>query len=174
MDVNLSQSVWEQFGAAIDMLGDVIRACPDELWQARLYDEKELPPEFAEFWYISSHVIFWLDYYLSEPVELYVPPPPFTLNELDPAGLLPERIYTRAELLTYLQHARDKCRLSLAGMSGTELARMRTDWPGMSALGSLIYTLRHVQEHAAQLSLFLGQRNMYSPGWVSKARDEPV
>jgi hypothetical protein len=34
-----------------------------------------------------------------------------------------------------------------------------------------LYNLRHVQEHAAQLALFLGQRVGSAPGWVGKAQD---
>ena len=41
---------WGQFGAAIDMLGDALSACPDELWQTRLYVERAGPAGFAEFW----------------------------------------------------------------------------------------------------------------------------
>ncbi len=31
--------VWNQFGAAIDMLDDALIACPDELWQAHIFNE---------------------------------------------------------------------------------------------------------------------------------------
>jgi hypothetical protein len=45
----------------------------------------------------------------------------------------------------------------------------------MSFFELQVYTLRHVQEHAAQLSLFLGQHGI--PGealdWVPRAKDEP-
>ena len=40
----------------------------------------------------------------------------------------------------------------------------------MSVAELLLYNMRHVQEHAAQLSLFLGQRAGSAPGWVSKAK----
>ena len=44
----------------------------------------------------------------------------------------------------------------------------------MSYFELLLYTLRHVQEHAAQLSLFLGQHAI--PGealnWVQRAKEE--
>ena len=33
-----------------------------------------------------------------------------------------------------------------------------------------LYTLRHVQEHAAQLRMFLGQQAGTSTGWVSQAQ----
>jgi uncharacterized damage-inducible protein DinB len=38
----------------------------------------------------------------------------------------------------------------------------------------LLYTLRHVQEHAAQLSLFLGQHGIPSEAldWVGRAQEE--
>ena len=36
MDMTWNASIWHQFGAAIDMLDNALRACPDELWQAPL------------------------------------------------------------------------------------------------------------------------------------------
>ena len=69
--------------------------------------------EFSEFWYIAYHTLFWLDLYLSGSVEGFAPPAPFTLDELDPAGLLPDRRYTRDELLAYLDHDRQKCQTTI-------------------------------------------------------------
>ena len=37
MDDIWKQSLWQQFGAAIDMLDNTLRTCPDELWQAPLW-----------------------------------------------------------------------------------------------------------------------------------------
>jgi hypothetical protein len=34
----------------------------------------------------------------------------------------------------------------------------------------LLYTMRHVQEHAAQLNMFLGQRTGSAAGWVGRAK----
>jgi hypothetical protein len=34
--------------------------------------------------------------------------------------------------------------------------------------------MRHVQEHAAQLNLFLGQKAGSAPGWVGKAKSSAV
>jgi hypothetical protein len=33
----------------------------------------------------------------------------------------------------------------------------------------LLYNLRHVQEHASQLNLILGQSTGSAPGWVARA-----
>ncbi len=36
-------SVWRQFGAAIDMLENAVRSCPDEQWEAALWLEPSRP-----------------------------------------------------------------------------------------------------------------------------------
>lgn len=72
------------------MLENAVVACPDELWS----DRSRQP----EFWYVAYHTLFWLDFYFSEPLEEFAPPAPFTLEELDPAGVIPERPYTKAEI----------------------------------------------------------------------------
>jgi hypothetical protein len=42
----------------------------------------------------------------------------------------------------------------------------------MSLAELLLYNMRHIQEHAAQLSLFLGQKVGSAPGWVAKAQSK--
>ena len=79
-------------------------------------------------------------------------------------------MYTKGELQTYLEHGRNKCRLKLETLTDWLVPQhCRPDWPEMSVAELLLYNMRHVQEHAAQLSLFLGQRLGSAPGWVAKA-----
>ena len=66
--------------------GKCYRACPEELWGNRSGK--------PEYWYVVFHTIFRLDFYLSARGEKFILPVPFTLVELDPAGLLPERAYS--------------------------------------------------------------------------------
>src|SRR5688500_15274889 len=122
MDTLWRPIIWQQFGAAIDMLDKALLACPDELWQARLWDDDSMP-EFSEFWYVAYHTLFWLDLYLSGSVEGFAPPAPFTLDELDPAGLLPERVYAKDELRTYLEHSRMKCQATIAALTDEQARR---------------------------------------------------
>jgi hypothetical protein len=35
-----------------------------------------------------------------------------------------------------------------------------------------LYSMRHVQEHAAQLNLVLGQNGLTASDWVAKAEDK--
>ena len=185
METSWNTALWRQFGAAIDMLENALVVCPDSLWTRRLwYDSPErpfppeFPPGFAEFWYIAYHALFWLDLYLSgSREEDFAPPAPFTLDELDPAGVLPEKPYTKEELRTYLATTRQKCHDTLVGLTD-ERARQVVEYPWserrtVSFLELQMYNMRHVQEHAAQLSLFLGQHGIPDEAldWVGFANE---
>jgi len=101
--VDWKTAIWQQFGAAIDMLGNAMRVCPDDVW--------------PDIWYIAYHTLFFLDYNMANSAEGFAPPPPFTLDELDPAGIMPERPFTKDELLTYLEHGRRRCRAKIEALS---------------------------------------------------------
>ena len=151
MDPLYRTTLWHHFGAAIDMLENAIVACPDVLWS----DRSQRP----EFWYLAYHTLFFLDYYHSESAEGFAPPKPFTVEELDPAGVLPERPFTKDELLRYLQYGREKCHTIIAGLTDETASEIRrfngNDW---SVLEWLLSSMRHVQHHTAQLNLILRQQ----------------
>jgi len=173
MNTVFKTSIWNQFGAAIEMFEYAVRVCPDQLWRAGLWENEPEQPEFGQFWYIAYHTLFWLDLYVSGSVDGFSPPAPFTLDELDPAGVLPERVYSKEELLTYLGHCRMKCRAALQALTDEKASqRCRFSWGEVSYVELLLDTMRHVQEHAAQLNLFLGQRTQTASGWVAKPKDE--
>jgi len=150
MDSTFRAIVWSQFDAAIDMLANAIRACPEDLWRDRA--------RHPEFWYVAYHTLFFLDYDLSARAESFAPPAPFTLAELDSAGVLPERVYGKDALLAYLDHGRAKCRARIAALTDAD-ARQRcaSARPDLSVAELLLYSMRHVQHHAAQLNLLLRQ-----------------
>lgn len=165
MASNFKEIIWHQFGAAIDMLDNAIKACPDGLWDAQT--------EERPFWYVVYHTLFWLDFYLSGTGEGFKPPPPFGLEELDPAGVLPERPYTKDELRTYLKHGRNKCRVTIESMTDEKAYRLfkfgRVD---LSFAELLLYNMRHVQHHAGQLNLVLRQTIDSAPGWAFRAKGQ--
>lgn len=165
----MNKIIWSQFGATIDMLANALRACPEDLWRSPItLDDPE--PEYSAFWYVAYHAIFWLDLYLSGAVAGFVPPP-FTLEELDPAGLLPDRVYTREELQAYLAHGRAKCQAVVQAMTDEKAQQLCPfPWGTLSFAELLLYNMRHVQEHASQLNLFLGQQTNAVPGWITVAK----
>jgi uncharacterized damage-inducible protein DinB len=163
MDSEFRTIIWKQFGAAIDMLENALVACPDDVWRDRTRQ--------PEIWHVASHTLFWLDLYLSGAVEGFTPPAPVGLEELDPAGLIPERPFTKEELLAYLQHCRDKCRTTIENLTDEKASvRCVFGWGEASFAELLLYNMRHVQHHAAQLNLVLRQRIDSAPRWVARSR----
>ncbi len=171
MDEMWKTALWRQFGSAIDMLEIALLACPAELWHVRLSNDQSMPPEFSEFWYVAYHSLFWLDLYLSGSVDGFAPPPPYTLAELDPAGVLPERAYTPDELISYLRHGRRKCQFTIAELTDDRARQPCTfSWGETSFLELLLDNMRHVQEHTAQLNLILGQKIGFAPRWITRPK----
>jgi hypothetical protein len=160
-DLTWKTILWQQFGAAIDMLENAISACPEDLWGDRA--------QHPEFWYTAFHALFFLDFYLAESESGFAPPAPFTLDELDERGLLPDRVYAKDELLTYVTYGRARCQSRIATMT-EEQANQRCGFPWLDiSVGEvLLYNMRHVQHHAAQLNLLLSQRGHPVPRWVRK------
>ena len=163
MDSTWRTIIWRQFGAAIDMLENALRACPDDLWSDR--------SQRLEFWYVVYHTLFWLDLYLTGSLEGFAPPAPFTLDELDPAGLLPERPYTKAEMQAYLDHGREKCRSILAALTDEQAQRLCAfAWVQVSFAELLLDNMRHVTYHAAELNVILGDKTGSAPNWVTTTK----
>ena len=158
-------TVWSQFGASIDTIGRAIEMCPPEVWGT------EIGP--YEFWYLVFHTIFLLDCRMHPNGDDYVPPPPFTLGEMDPAGVYPDRVYTKQEMLDYLRAARAKARAVMDTLTEEEARRpWRNPWtPPMPRLEWILQSMRHNQHHGAQLNLLLRQRIDEAPRWVGRAPD---
>lgn len=166
MESAWNTALWSRFGATIDSLDNALATCPDTLWTQRLWQTPppaEFPPRFAEFWYVGYHALVWLDLYSSGvPEEEFAPPAPFAQGELDSAESQPERPYTRDELRGYLASLRQKVHTTLVALTNEQAGRL-VEYPWsegqrVSYLELQLYTMLHVQEHAAQLSLFLGQQ----------------
>ena len=157
----MKKIIWSQFGASIKMMENAIKACPDELWGDRTQN--------PEYWYLVYHTLFWLEFYLTDSPDDFTPLTPFTLSELDPEGLLPERVYTRTELLTYLEHGRNQFKNIIEKLTD-ETANKHYKYGSveMSFGELLLYNMRHVQHGTAQLNLILRQKTDSAPGWVKR------
>lgn len=148
------------------MLENALTACPNELWSTE-----------SKFWYIGYHTLYWLDYYLSADTPMendFLPPPPFTKSEFE-YNAMPERVYEKTELLTYCQFGRRKLHELLTRLTSEELLTKRfvSEWKDYSIFEMLLYNMRHVQHHTAQLNLLLRQSLNTAPDWVSRTKDVP-
>jgi len=161
MDESLKKILWRQFGASIDMLKNAIALCPESLWNSK-----------QNFGYNAYHTVFFLDYYLTLNPVGFSPPKPFSLSEFE--DRMPERIYSKEEVLNYLSFCRQKCRDLIATMTDEIY---NSNWENESKtmryniVEILLYNMRHVQHHTAQLNLFLRQNIDNAPEWVYEADD---
>ena len=166
MEVDWRTSTWRQYGAAIDMLSETINLCPDHLWTVAVYSDPD-DERYGQFWFLTYHVLKWIDLYLTGTMEGFTPPAPFI------AGALPEQPYTKDQILTYLGACREKCKATIEGLTDVRAQqRCVFEWMEPTFLELQLYCMRQVQEHAAQLSLVLGQHGVTGMDWISSARSK--
>lgn len=113
LDATLKDIMWQQFGAAIDMLDNALVACPEQQWRDR--------SPVGEFWGVAYHTLFWLDLYLSGSWEGFAPPAPIAIDELDPPWKVPEEPYSKDELRGYLSYCRRKCQTTIEALTARGL-----------------------------------------------------
>ena len=165
MDTGLKTLVWQQFGAAIDTLDDALRLCPDHLWTLTLWKDDE-DPRYGQFWFIAYHALSWLDLFLTGSQKGFTPPPPFI------RGKLPEQPYTKDQIKWYLDHCRAKSKATIEALTDEKARQICVfEWMEPTYLELQLYSMRHIQEHAAQLNLVLGQHDITGQDWIAKARE---
>jgi hypothetical protein len=172
---HLRKVLWNQFGASIDMLKNIIALWPDQYWNLN-----------SKVYYLSYHTFLFLDYYLTIPPTTFVAPLPFTMISPDkiPAyaadDLVPGKLFTKDEMLDSLQSCRQKCKRVIFNLTEASLEQRWIDQPDgiaggvtlkYSVLEILLYNLKHVQHHAGQLNLLLRQETGRAADWVSDAAD---
>lgn len=168
----LKDSLWGQFGAAIDFLAESMAACPKNLWEASLWEPRDKPIVLTQFWYVGYHTLFWLDLYLTGTEDSFLPPAPFELIEQHDSGPLPARVYTQAELLDYLAGCRERAHATVAALTEQSAAqRCEFGWGACNFYELQLYNLRHVHGHASQLNMLLGQNGISIRDWIPRAKD---
>jgi hypothetical protein len=155
----LNQSLWSQFGAALEMLAESIQTCPKEVWEAN-----------QVFSFQTYHTLFFLDYYLSTNPVGFAPPSEFSYSEFDEEPVIV--IFSQKMLLTYLAACQQKAQTLILGLD-EQLASQRwineSKTMDYSLFEILLYNLRHVQHHVGQLNLLLRQHIDHAPDWIEKA-----
>ena len=165
MTIDYQAMVWRQYGAALDTLADTLQLCPAPLWTAVVYADPD-DARYGQFWFLAAHTLVWSNLFLTGSSEGFAPPPPFV------RGRLPDQPYTQAQVQTYLRTVRALCQATLTALTDEQAQRVCVfEWMQPSFLELQLYAMRHVQEHTAQLSLFLGQHGVEGMDWVASARD---
>lgn len=177
MNNNLNTEIWSQFGAAIDMFENALDKCPDDLWHYNYSTGKNtlnadnIDEVRNSFWYIAFHTLFFTDYYLDMNPETFKMPQPFNLKEEEIDEVLPEKFYTKEELLGYITHCRNKLNELLTGFDEQKAShRWINPWKDYSMVEITMYNMRHVMHHTGQLNMILGKANHDLPIWVSQTK----
>lgn len=170
----VGDALWQQYGGAIAMLDNALAACPDELWTAPLWRVSAASGEAAgasEFWSLAAHALRWLERYLEAAPEERFGSLPHAAALMPAAG---DRL-SKDDVRRALATLRERCRAVLVGLGDEELHRpVAYEWIAPEPISYVelqMYNLRHLQEHVAQLSLFLGQHGVPDEelDWVSRA-----
>jgi hypothetical protein len=143
-----------QLQAALRTLEECIDRCPEEEWTA--------PVGNHAFCQVAFHTLFYTDYYLGEN-EGALKEQTFHREHADVfrdyeefQDREPELLYERSDIKAYLEHCRGKASQVIAAETAESLtARCGFQRREMSRAELYVYNIRHVQHHAAQLSLRL-------------------
>jgi uncharacterized damage-inducible protein DinB len=156
-----------QFEASLKTLKNVIASCPDEYWH-----EKDNDYPFSQ---VAFHTLFYIDYYLTDTVEAMKQQPfhvdhQSAFRDYEELGEeMPTSVYEREFILEYLAFCHDMI-LALR-TNGTEERLEKTlkiNGQPMSTLEMLIYVIRHIQHHTAQMGLRLQFQYGNEMEWVGR------
>lgn len=175
--INIKNELWLQFGAAIDMFENAIVKCPHDLWTYNYSTGKDtlhathIDEIRSSYWYIAFHTLFFTDYYLDMDPDNFRMPEPFTMKEEDIDEVMPEKIYSKEELLAYTAHCRIKLQNLLKDMDEVKAAHRWTNpWKDYSMIEITMYNMRHVMHHTGQMNMMLGRISHDLPVWVSQTK----
>lgn len=149
------------FEEALGSMEAALTDCPDLLWERDLWPDEALTGRTPHGglhgsapWFLAYHSLFTLDYDLAGEFEPWKPPPPFDENTY----ALPNRVFTKAELLGYVDYCGDRARRTLDDHLVEKAAR---PLPDVHRYHGVLYGVMvggiplHVIEHASQIRQFL-------------------
>lgn len=157
------EAVARQFGGALSMLRHAIERCPPELWSR--------PSERMGYWYLAYHTLFFVDHDL-HPADKPFRSPWFDTFEYELGDVAPpfEHVYAQEDLLAYLDRCSARVEQVLEAIRQGDPVQLRggrrLDIPPLEVV---LYELRHVQHHAAQMNALLRAEGVEPPRWVRRA-----
>ena len=163
-DLIVRQTILGQYRAGIEMLGQAVELCPEELWLSSEYQNR--------FWHIAYHSVFYVHFYVQpseaefkpwakhRPNSNYLGPRPWAKDE--PFEL--PAPYSKRDVHEYLELCRDEVArqipvVCLEASSGFS-------WLPFNKLELQLYNIRHLQHHTGQLIDRLRNAVGLGVGWV--------
>lgn len=154
-----------QFEAAFCTLNLCIDRCPEIAWEAPVANHK--------FCQVVFHTLFFADFYLG-PNEGSFRKQPFHHDHADLfrdyeefEDREPTLLYDKPSTKTYLEHCRQKASETIGSETAESLAaRAGFARRTFSRAELHVYNIRHIQHHAAQLSLRLRLDAQQDIPWI--------
>jgi hypothetical protein len=157
-----------QYHAALKTLREAIAKCPDTMWN-------DTAGPCVTFWRVAYHTLFYAHFYLQQDQESFTP----WDRHRDEAQFMsnlpwennrppkPCEPYRREDLLEYWRLCDD---MIDAGIDRLDLSAPQCGFPWykMPTLEHQIVNIRHIQHHAAALSIRLRQSAGIEVGWVGR------
>ena len=150
----LKELLAHQYEAALTTLGLCIDRCPEELWHGKVGNRSMCQ--------VAFHTLFFADYYLGENEAAQLEQAYHKeraavfrdYEELQPR--VPVLLYERGDVVDYLQFCLAKAERTVMRESEEVLAGP-CNFPrkSFSRAELHVYNIRHIQHHAAQMSLRL-------------------
>jgi hypothetical protein len=157
--LTMVEIVRRHFEPTLEMLRETVRACPDELWDAR--------DEGAPFWQYAYHTLFWLDFWLTDSPEAFQAPSFHTGDALIETGQTPSVPFSRAQIDGYLEQVDAKCTAFFEELTLDRLTQEAEFFERMWAVGDrILMQLRHIQHHVGHMNCILKRKTGKAPEWV--------
>ena len=155
------QGLADNYEYALRHMEEALRDCPDRLWTTDLWpDEAPAGPSRdgglrgSAPWYLAHHALLHLDYDIGGGFEPWQPAPPFD----ECVGANPTRVFTKQELLGYVDWCRTRVRATLDSLTEERAARPLPKshrYTGTLYGATVAIIPLHVLEHAEQIRQFL-------------------
>lgn len=160
--MHIKQTISSQYHAALAMLREAIRKCPDALW----VDSEYVNP----FWRVAYHTLIYTHFYLSPTEADFVPWEKHKERMQLLGSEAPDADpYSKADLLGYLdlcqaQVDEQVAALDLAAESGFH-------WLPFDKIELQLYNIRHIQGHIGELCERLGAHGEIEVDWVGRMKN---
>ncbi len=167
MSGSFQQIVLNQFEAALGMLNLAIERCPDAAWNE--------PVANLAFCQAAFHTLFFGDYYLERSsdttrlkAQSFHREHAAEFRDYEELEDRPQALrYERGFIRAYLRHVLSKARDVIAAETDETLwGPSGFEWLPFPRVEAHLYSLRHIQHHAAQLIVRLRQQFDPDVPWV--------
>jgi hypothetical protein len=154
-----------QYEASLCTMAHCVERCPDAFWNARV---AKYP-----FCQVAFHALFFADYFLGADAEsfprqeFHLAHPTFFGDYEQLEDREPRSLYDRPALVTYLEFCRHKAAATMAAETEQTLCAL-AKFPRRNIPRAELHVrnIRHIQHHAAQLTLRLRLDTEVDIPWI--------